>query len=220
MYIGHYAVAFAAKRVAPQTSLGTLLLAAMFLDLIWPLFFLLGWEKVEIDPGNTAFTPLNFVSYPISHSLVTVIGWSLLFGLVYLAITRYKPGAIVAGLLVLSHWLLDALVHRPDLPLYPGSTVLVGLGIWNSVFATLVLEGAMFAGGLWLYLRATQPKDRAGIYSMWVFIALTVVIYLGSAFGPPPPSAQAIAWIALGELLFPIWAWWFDRHRVAMPQVG
>ena len=213
MYIGHFAVAFAAKRVAPKTSLGTLLGAAQFIDLIWPLFLLLGWETVRIDPGNTAFTPLDFVSYPISHSLAATLGWALLFGLVYAARTRYRTGAIVVAALVLSHWLLDAIMHRPDLPLYPGSAVLVGAGLWNSVAATLVLESAMYAAAVVLYARVTRARDGIGVYSFWIFVALNFAFYLGAAFGPPPPDENALAWVGLAAWLFPVWAAWFDAHR-------
>src|SRR5512146_2731302 len=156
MFIGHSAVAFAAKRAAPRVSLGVLVGAASLLDLLWPVFLLLGWETVRIEPGNTAVAPLAFVRYPFSHSLVAAAGWSALVGLAYWGATRYRSGAVVVGLVALSHWYLDAIVHRPDLPLYPGSTLEVGLGLWNSVPATLLLEGLMFAGGVWLYARGAR----------------------------------------------------------------
>ena len=213
MFVGHYGVAFAAKRMAPKTSLGTLLAAALFIDLLWPIFLLLGWEKVRIDPGNTAFTPLDFVSYPLSHSLVTCAGWGLLFGVFYWVRTRYRAGAIVAGLLVLSHWILDAVTHRPDLPIYPGGSTMIGFGLWNSVTATLLIEGAIFVIGVWLYLSGTQTNDKVGHYSLWVFLLLTIIMYVGNAVGPPPPDARTLAWFALGIWLIPLWAGWFDRHR-------
>lgn len=213
MFIGHYAVALAAKKAAPRTSLGMLLAAAMFLDLIWPVFLVLGWETVRIDPGNTAFTPLNFISYPWSHSLATTVGWAALFSAVYWQTTRYRAGTVAVGILVASHWVLDALVHRPDLPLYPGSSLLIGLGIWNSIPTTLALESALFCGALWLYVTTTRPVDRTGRFSFWVFVGLTGVIYVGAAVGTPPPNAATVAWVGLGAMLFPLWAWWFDRHR-------
>ena len=142
MFIGHYAVGFAAKRFAPQTSLGVLIASALSLDLLWPLFVLAGWEQVRIEPGNTAFTPLNFASYPISHSLVAALGWATLFAAVYYLLTRYRAGALVVWIGVVSHWVLDFITHRPDLPLYPGGS-LVGLGLWNSPVATVAVEGLM-----------------------------------------------------------------------------
>src|SRR5688572_12493051 len=121
MLLGHYGVAFAAKSAAPRASLGTLNLAAQFLDELWPIFVLLGLEQVRVSPGLMAANPLDFVHYPITHSLVGAIGWSVLLGLIYHAMRRNRRGAVVVGLLVLSHWLLDLPMHRPDLPLWPGS---------------------------------------------------------------------------------------------------
>jgi hypothetical protein len=216
LYIGHYAVAFAAKRVAPKTSLGVLLGAALFVDLLWPIFLLLGWERVKIAPGNTAFTPLDFVYYPFTHSLLTGLGWALAAGLIYLAATRYRAGAITVAVLVISHWLLDLVVHRPDLPLAPGSTVLLGFGLWDSVAATLVVEAILFAVGLWIYLHTTRAKDNIGRYGLLLFVVTNLLIYVGAAFGPPPPGEAALAWTALGVWLFPLWAGWCDRHRAVL----
>lgn len=212
MFIGHFAVGFALKRAAPRADLGWLLAASEFLDLIWPIFLLAGWEWFRIEPGITKFTPLDFVHYPISHSMVTAIGWSIAFAAVYFALRRYAAGAIAAGVGVFSHWVLDAVVHRPDLPLYPGGPV-AGLGLWNSIPETLIVEGAMFAVGVWIYARSTRPVDRAGTYAFWSLVAFLVVVYLVNSFGPPPPSENAVAWSALLLWLVPLWGWWIDRHR-------
>src|SRR5690349_9013743 len=151
MFIGHIAVGFASKRVAPRASLGVLMAAPMALDLLWPFFLLAGWEQVRIDPGNTKFTPLDFVSYPFSHSLAMSAVWGAMFGLIYWIATRYAAGAVVIGFGVVSHWVLDLITHRPDLPLYPGGAARLGLGLWNSVPATLAVESVMFAAGVWTY---------------------------------------------------------------------
>jgi len=119
MFIGHFAGGFASKRFAPQASLGVLMAAPTVLDLLWPIFLALGWEQVRVDPGNTAVTPLDFVSYPISHSLLTACGWGMLFALVYWLVSHYVRGAVVIALGVVSHWVLDFVTHRPDMPLYP-----------------------------------------------------------------------------------------------------
>src|SRR6185436_9757600 len=141
MFIGHYAVALGAKKLVPRASLGTLIAAATFLDLVWPVFLILGIEKVSIAPGITAFTPLDFESYPYSHSLLTAIAWGALFGAVYfLRAGRNATAALVMGALVVSHWILDAATHRPDLPLDPWSDIRVGLGLWDSIPATLAVE--------------------------------------------------------------------------------
>jgi hypothetical protein len=133
---------------------------------------------------------------------------------VYGAIRRYRVGAIVAGLAVVSHWVLDFLVHRPDLPLTPGGTR-VGLGLWDSLAATLTVELAIFAGGVWLYVRTTRARDRIGSIAWWALVAFLALIYAGNLFGPPPPSVDAIAWAGQAQWLLVAWGYWVDRHREA-----
>ena len=214
MFLGHYAVALGAKRAAPATSLGTLFAAAAFLDLVWPVLVIVGVERVVIAPSSTAFTPLDFVRYPISHSLLMSIVWALVFGGAYFLLTRTMRSAVVLGALVISHWLLDAIVHRPDLPLLPGGGARVGFGLWNSIPGTLAVELTLFAAGLAFYVRATRPLDRIGIWGLFVFAAFLLAIYAEAAFGPPPPSANAVAWSDMGQWLVILWAAWVDRHRV------
>jgi hypothetical protein len=213
MFIGHYAVALAAKRAAPRTSLGTLFAAASLADLLWPVFLLLGWEQAHVVPGPNPFLTLWLDSIPISHSLITLIGWGVLFALVYRRRTGYGRGALVVALLVVSHWVLDFVTHRPDMPLYPGGTPL-GLGLWNSVAGTIAVEGVMFVVGLWLYVGATRARDRAGSYGFWAFIAVLLLSYFGSLFSPPPMTraALAIGGIIFGWL-FVAWAAGGDKHR-------
>jgi membrane-bound metal-dependent hydrolase YbcI (DUF457 family) len=205
VFIGHAALALAAKPLAPRAHLGVALAATYWLDLVWPVLVLLGIERVKIDPGNTAFTPLDFVHYPWTHSLAAALVWSALFGLACWKLGR--RAALCMGLLVLSHWGLDALSHRPDLPLWPGSRTLVGLGLWNSVPGTLVVESALFAAGIALYVRHTARASLA----FRLLIAFFVVAYLGAAFGPPPPSAAAVAASALALWLLPVWGGWIER---------
>jgi len=207
MFIGHAAVALAAKPLAPRANLGMALAAAYWLDLVWPVLLLAGIERVEIAQGITAFTPLDFVHYPWTHSLVAAIAWSVLFGLACWRLGR--RAALVMGLVVFSHWVLDALSHRPDLPLWPGSGAMVGLGLWNSVAATLAVESVLFAAGIAFYLRYSGKASLA----FWALIGFFVLAYLGAAFGPLPPSADAVAWSALALWLLPLWGWWIDRHR-------
>jgi len=215
MVIGHYAVAIAAKRVAPRTSLGTLITAAIFLDLLWPVLALLGLEMVTITPGVTAVTPLTFVSYPYSHSLLMSIIWGLLFAGGYFVARRYVPGAIAVGVLVISHWVLDALVHVPDLPLTPWGSTRIGLGLWNSLGLTLGVELALFAFCLAIYLGATSRRDSTGTWGLALMVVLMLLIYVAAIFGPPPPSASAVAWSAMGQWLVVLGAAWADRHRRA-----
>ena len=213
MFIGHPATGFLTKRLSPQTSLGWLVLAPFFLDILWPLFLLAGIEHVRIDPGNTAFTPLDFYHYPWSHSLVMALVWSIVLGAVYRMTSKDSRGAWVVGGLVFSHWILDFVTHRPDLPLYPGGPM-AGLGLWNSVIGTVVVEGAIFAAGVVIYARLTRARDRIGSIGWWALIAFFVLIYAANLFGPPPPDVRAIAFAGLLLALFPLWAWWVDRHRV------
>ena len=213
MLIGHYAVAFAAKRAVPAVSLGTLFLAAQLIDGLWPVFNLLGLERVEIAPGDTAFTPLRFVHYPITHSLVMCAVWAVLFGAAYYLVRRYRAGALMVTALVMSHWILDFVAHRPDLPLYPGGSTYVGLGLWQSVPATLAVEGTMFVAGLWLYLASTRPRDRTGAFALWALVVVLLAAYFAAAFGPPPPSPDAVAWSGLAGWLTVAWGYWIDRHR-------
>ena len=215
MFLGHYAVAFAAKKVAPKTSLGTLLLSAQFLDLLWPIFLLLGIEHVRIDPGNTAFTPLDFYDYPISHSLVTVLGWSLAFAVIYFIRRRNQKAAWILGLGVFSHWLLDLISHRPDLPIAPDLQIYAGLGLWNSVAATVLVESVLFVSSLILYSRATTARDRTGVYAFWAFVIFIVLIYVGNITSRQQPPAETALMIGgLSQWLIIPWAYWIDRHRV------
>ena len=219
MFVGHFGVGFGAKAIAPNASLGSLFLAAQFIDLLWPAFLLIGLEQVRIVPGITRVTPLDFVHYPISHSLVAVIGWGVLFAAVYQVLRRYPRGAVVLGLAVVSHWFLDLVVHRPDLPLYPGSPDRYGFGLWGSVGATLAVELPVFLAGLWLYLRATRASDATGTWALWGLVAFLLAIYAANLFGgEPPPSVTALAWVGQAQWLLVAWGYWVDRHR--RPAVG
>ena len=216
MFLGHFAVGFAAKRAAPRISLGWLVAAPLLLDLLWPVFVLLGWERVSVVPGDTAFTPLRFDAYPITHSLLTATGWAALFGAACWVACRDRRGAVVVALGVLSHWVCDAIVHRPDLPLYPGGP-LVGLGLWNSVPATIGLEVTAFVTGALIYTRSAGPRRGAARLAWGGLLVFLAASFLAAAFGPPPPSAAAGAATALAAWLFPVWAWWLDRGRGAAP---
>jgi hypothetical protein len=216
MFIGHIAVGLAAKRVVTRTPLGTLALSVQFADLLWPIFLLLGWEQVRIVPGMTAVTPLDFVSYPISHSLLADIGWASLLAGLYLTLKRSPKGAFVIWACVMSHWLLDAISHRFDMPLFPGGRVFIGLGLWNSLPATLLVEGAMFAVGVAIHLRSSRARDKTGVVAFWVLIVVLAISCLANVLGPPPPSLKALKIAALCGWLFVPWVYWIDRHRPAI----
>ena len=215
MFIGHFGLAFGAKKAAPAASLGALFAACQLADLLWPTFLLLGYERVAVQPGVTRFTPLDFVSYPYSHSLLALCGWAVAFGAIYYAIRRARiPAAVTITLLVVSHWALDYLTHRPDLPLTPNGSDRLGLGLWNSVPGTLAVELTIFVAGLLLYLRETTPRDRIGSLGLWGLVGFLLIVYVGSAFGPPPPTWTAVAWSAQAMWLIVVWGYWVDNHRI------
>ena len=215
MFLGHFGLGFGAKRAAPVVSLGTFFMAAQFADLLWPTLVLLGIERVELQPGATVVTPLNFVSYPYSHSLLALAVWGLLFGGIYAAIRRSRlPVAITLALLVVSHWVLDYVTHRPDMPLTLNGPQRLGLGLWNSMQATLAAELAIFVIGVVLYARSTAPRDRAGSIGLWSLVTFLMVVYAASIIGPPPPTAAAVAWSAEAMWLIVIWGYWVDNHRM------
>lgn len=212
MFVGHFGVALAAKRAAPRVSLGTLVAAALLIDLVWPVLLLAGVERVRIDPGNTAFTPLDFEHYPFTHSGVAVLLWSLAAGGVTLWRTGYRRGALAVAALVASHWLLDLVVHRPDLPLvWDGPKV--GLGLWNVVPAALAVELAVFLGGAWLYARTAPARDAQGRWALAVLVVFLLAVHAANALGPPPPSSTAVGIAGLALWLFVPWAAYLDRHR-------
>ncbi len=221
MFIGHFAVGMAGKRIAPRASLQALFFAGLFADILWPVLVALGVEEVRIVPGDTAYTPLQFVSYPWSHSLLMLCVWGLLLGLLYRSRTSNGRAGLVIGLLVVSHWVLDWITHRADMPLYPGGPKL-GLGLWNSVAGTMVVEIAMFAVGVLLYASATRARDARGRWGFWALVVFLLASYVAdSVTGTPPPSVKFIwisALMATGALL--LWAAWIDRHRQNLNMVN
>jgi membrane-bound metal-dependent hydrolase YbcI (DUF457 family) len=214
MFIGHFAVGFASKRVAPSTPLPWLLVAPNVLDVLWPIFVLTGVERAAIDPGNTVFTPLDLAYMPWSHSLSMAVVWSVAFALLYLVRHRDRTGAIVLALGVFSHWVLDFVTHRPDMGIAPGVDTRVGLGLWNSLPGTLIVELGMFALSIALYVRVTRAVDRVGRWALAGLVAFLLVSYFSAVFGPPPPSIVAVTVAALvaTAALVP-WAAWIERHR-------
>ena len=214
MFIGHFAVGFAGKRAAPRASLAALLFAALFADVLWPVLVAVGAEAVRIAPGSTVYTPLEFVSYPWSHSLLALIIWGGFFAAYY----RKRPDGVrtglVLGLLVVSHWVLDWITHKPDMPLRPRGAV-YGLGLWNSVAATMTVEILMFVVGVIIYTRTTRSRDRIGSIGWWGLVLLLFGFYImDSLAAAVPPSVRAI-WISalIATAIILAWAGWVDRHR-------
>lgn len=213
MFLGHYGVAFAAKRLAPDTSLGTFTFAAQFLDELWPILLLVGIEHVSVDPKFMPANPLVFTSYPISHSLAMAIVWGALIGAIYFMKRRDHRTALIVALAVVSHWILDVPMHAPDLPLWPGSPIRVGMGLWNSIPATIIIELVVFGAGLWSYLSYTRAQDKIGMWALWSLVAALLLIFTVGFVSPPPNSEQAVGWSALVLWVFIPWAAFADRHR-------
>lgn len=208
MFIGHIALGLAGKRAAPSVSLATWLTSVQLVDLLWPVFLLAGLEHLRIAPGITRFTPLDFYDYPITHSLVGSLGWAALFAIGCIVVYRNARIALLLAAGVVSHWVLDVISHRPDMPILPHGPY-IGLGLWNSVPATLVVELSMFTMGLLLYVRGGGAGRRR--VSFWLLMAFLLVAYFAAAFGPPPPDARTLALSALSAWLLIPWAWWADR---------
>ncbi len=219
MFIGHFGVGFAGKRAAPSVSLGTLFLAAQLPDGLWPLLLLLGIEHVRIVPGIMKLSPFDFYDYPWSHSLVALAVWGLLLGGAYFAMRRSVRGAAVVAAAVVSHWLLDALVHRPDVPVLPRGPY-VGLGLWNSLPATVFAEIAFYGGGLALYLASTRAKDRAGSWALWSLVLLLLAIWISTFFAPPPPGTLPVALSGIAMWITIPWGYWIDNHRLRRSQAS
>ena len=211
MFVGHLAVGFASKRLAPATSLVWFVVAANLVDLIWPLLLLAGIEQARVVPGATAFTPLVFDSYPWTHSLLMGAVWAAaLAGLAWMrGVPARARWLIAAG--VLSHWVLDFVTHAPDMTLWPGQATGYGLELWNSIPATLVIEGAIWIAAIALYLRARRPDGWSGGLAFWSFVVVSTVMWASGPFAPPPPDGSGLAWGALlGWIIVP-WAWWIER---------
>lgn len=213
MFIGHFGIGFAAKKFSSQLSLGTLFIATQFIDLLWPILILLGLEKVEIDIGNTVVTPLNFIAYPISHSLIGVVCWAGIVGIVYYLIKKDRAASITLGLVLLSHWVLDLITHRPDLEIISNIGSKVGFGLWNSLIGTMVVEVTIFALGIYYYLKTTRAINKKGDYALWGLITFIGIIYAGNLFSPPPPSVDSLPFVGLATWLLVAWGYWVDRNR-------
>jgi len=222
MLVGHHAVGFAAKRVAPSVSLGTLQLAAVFLDLIVFVDQLAGIEHARVTPGITAFSALDGYDVAISHSLLTAVLWSAAFAMVYFWRLRDVGASVVLFGVVFSHWVLDWVSHRPEIPLAPGVHRYVGLGLWNSITATLVVEGGLWVLGIVIYLRMTTTKSAFGRYGLLAFISVLTLAWVATPFMSMPPGdfsvAALLALLGIYAILLSL-AYWLEHHRTIRPEI-
>jgi len=215
MFIGHYGPGFAAKALDKKIPLWLLFLAVQLVDVMWAILVLLGVEKVRIVPGITVTNPLDLYYMPYTHSLLAAILWSVAALLIYRYASRLGNwfSATLVGLAVLSHWVLDLLVHRPDLPLYD-NTMKVGLGLWNYPVISSALEAALLFGGMFYYYKKTRPVSRGGRYGMIIFGFVMLAVQFSVFFGPPPPSDKAVATMALfSYVVFTLVAWRLEKKR-------
>ena len=218
MFLGHYGVALALKRAEPKLSLGTLFVAVQLPDLLWGIFLLLGWERARIVPGHTAITPLEFLHYPISHSLVGALAWSFVAAALYYSwptrdTSRHWQAAAMVGLAAFSHYPLDVLVHIPDLPLSGSGSVKLGLGLWNNPVATLIAEAVVFGGGLAIYISRPSNRHPVRLSRLVIVVVLLVGTYAASLLGPVPASMTIVA---VSDIVFLLviaaLAAWADRR--------
>ncbi len=212
MFLGHFGLGLAGKRVAPALSLGALFLAVQWADLLFFVLALAGVEHFRIAPGATAVTPMDFYDYPISHGLAGLAVWGLVLGAGYFVLRRSGAAAAVFGVGIVSHWFLDAFVHRPDMPILSGPPY-AGLGLWNSIPLTIAAEALVFGGGLAVYLRTTRALDRTGTWALWSLFVFLAAAWVGSIAGPPPPNERVVEWSGLAMWMFVPWGYWIDRHR-------
>ncbi len=217
MFIGHFGVAFAGKKIAPRAPLAALFMAALFADVLWPVLVAAGIEQVRIVPGATVYTPLEFVSYPWSHSLLMLIDWAGLFALLYRSRPEGATTGLVLGGLVVSHWVLDFITHAPDMPLWPGGPT-AGLSLWNSVGGTMAVEIAMFVTGVFLYAKATRARDRIGTWGLWSLAILLLGFFIFDSLDPSAPPSVKLIWMSalVATAIMVLWAAWVDRHRAAV----
>ena len=211
MFVGHYGASFVAKKVEPSVPLWVLFLAAQLLDILWAPFVLLGIEKVRIVPGITASNPLDLYYMPYTHGLVPALLWSCAGGVVYQVVARpsRRHVSVVVGLAVFSHWVLDFIVHRPDLPLYDNSAK-VGLGLWNAPALAFGLEAALLLGGMWLYLHGRLNRALGTLGFGVLMLGIQAYLF----FGPPPSSDRTAAGTALiAYAVFAIVIWWLQDRR-------
>jgi len=217
MFIGHIGLGLAAKRMAPRVSLGVLLLSCQALDILCGTFVLIGLEKMRLHPGDMAMSSLEFVSFPWSHGLVMALVWSVIGYAAAQSLFRSRRTSLVIAALIFSHWVLDFISHRPDLPILGGGSFKLGLGLWNSVAGTLIVEVGLLAIGVILYTRTTTRSDRQGLFALSSLVIFFTALFFLNHFGPQPPvdmSPRKLVLPIFAYVLLLPWGIWIDRHRV------
>jgi hypothetical protein len=214
MFVGHFAVGMAGKKLAPGASLAWLWFAAIFADVLWPVLLAFGAENVRILRRSQAYMPLDFVNFPWSHSLLMLVIWGALFAAFWRNVPGGKRIGLVLGALVVSHWFLDWITHKPDMPLWPGGPK-YGLGLWDSVPKTVLVELAIFAIGILIYVRATWPRDSLGTWGFWIVMLLLFLAYLSDSFDRRPPRSVGSIWSGaiIASLIMIALGGFIEQHR-------
>jgi hypothetical protein len=214
MFIGHYGPAFLAATSRRAPKLGTLFIAAQLLDFGFFGLMLAGIEHMRLVPGITVMNPMDLYDMPWTHSLVGALVWSVGFVLLLWLGQKRVSVALIGGAVVFSHWLLDLLVHRPDLTL-AGSPPAYGFGLWNLPVIEMPLEAACAFGGLVLFSTRTRPVGRVGRWPV-ILLALTMIAFEDIDWFAPKPTAVTAA-IPLGALfaysVLAALAWWVGRTQ-------
>ncbi len=216
MFIGHYAAALALKKFEKRASLGVLFLGVQLADIVLFPLVLLGIERINIIENFTQSTHFELEYMPYTHSLVGSVLWALAaYALFRWVMVKNHAVALVVALAVFSHWVLDLVVHTPDLPLWNDASLKLGFGLWNNAIAVYVLEAALLLGALWMYLKSTSATTAVGKYGMGVFVVFLLLVNILNIFGPlQDDNKVTLAVSALAAyFLFAAVAFWLDRKR-------
>jgi hypothetical protein len=217
MHVGHFAAGFLGKRVAPQLSLGTMILAAMLADFLWCIFMLAGLEKVQFKTALGAANYFQPIDITLSHSLVMIVVWAAIFAGIHFLWRRNKRPALLLFCLVLSHWPMDVIAHKPDMPWAPGVSQYLGLGLWTNIPATMIVEGGLWVIAILVFLRTIRWRKRLALLVFWPVILLITLIFYNNVAGPPPPNPQTAPVVSLVYFsLVVAWAYWVNRLCVSL----
>jgi len=222
MFIGHYGIGLALKKVEPRLSLGLLIFGAIMLDILFGLFLLSGIEHAKIVPGATVVSPFEFYDYPLSHSALGAFMWATAGFLTYWLwptgdrMQRKRP-AFILTIAIFSHFILDVISHTPDMTISGNNSPILGLSLWNSLAGTMIVELGILFIGIYLYRSATHSVSSSGKYGFALMILILMVLYIGNIFGPPPPDMKAVAvTMTAGQLALVALAFWVDRNRITI----
>jgi len=214
MHVGHFAAGFLGKRVTPQLSLGTMVLAAMLADFLWCVFMVAGIEQVQFKAGLGAANYFQPINITLSHSLVMLLVWAAIFAGTHFLWRRNKAEALLLFLLVLSHWPLDVIAHRADMPVAPGVNTYFGFGLWTNIPATIIVEGGLWVTSIVLFVRQTRPRNRLEFFVLWPVLLLLTLLFYNNIAGPPPPNPNVAPLFSLIYFsLVVAWAYWINRLR-------